>query len=77
MKGQIRELNISIKECIQCPFRQIGKYTYIDSSDTVDYCNLSKRTIYWTYAREGFPEMCSLPIKNNKEKNNDKEITKS
>lgn len=63
MGEQIREINVSIKSCKECPFREIGKYKYIDSSDTVDNCILAKRTIYWTYSRNGFPEMCPLPIK--------------
>ena len=70
MKGQIRELNISISSCKVCPFKEAGKYKYIDSNDTVDYCLLAKRTIYWTYSKSGIPEMCPLPIKVEKENNN-------
>lgn len=71
MKGQIRELNISISSCKVCPFKEVGKYKYIDSNDTVDYCFLGKRTIYWSLERlNGFPEMCPLPIKNKKEETN-------
>lgn len=59
----MRILNVEIEECKKCPFRQVGTYKYIDSNDTVDYCLLARRTIYWTYARNGIPEMCPLPIK--------------
>jgi hypothetical protein len=66
----MRELNLQIKECSKCPFKEAGKYTYIDSLDSVDYCILAKRTIYWTYSRKGFPEMCPLPIKRTTDEHN-------
>ncbi len=60
----MRILNIEIKECKKCPFRQVGTYKYIDSNDTVDYCLLAPKEQYTGHMQEmEFQKCAHYPIK--------------